>query len=223
MWLHELRGSGYAELPAHTDADRTLYEPELGLFGVFDGVGSTGAPAAEQAVDYVRAHNEEIVSVRGLVTVLEGANRAILENPDTYVDDEQPSQTTATVFKVEPTLLGANVLWASVGDTQLLRVHRRNTVIEQISQDEGEAEVISNALGWAGCEIKQSGQLKLRRGDGLIAISDGVRGDRVPQIMPDNALLSYYRSRLDDAQAAAETIVNSASKPDDRTAIVVHI
>jgi hypothetical protein len=223
MWHNQLRGSGYAELPASSDADRTLYEPELGLYGVFDGVGSTGAPAAELAVDYVRAHHEEIISVRGLVAVLEGANTAILESPEAYVNKERRSETTATVFRVIPTFLGAKTVWASVGDTRLHRVRRGNTVIEQISQDEGDEEVIFNGLGWAGCEIKQYGELSLGRGDGLIATSDGVNGDRGSDIMPASELLSYYRTRLDDAQAAAETIVHSARKYDDRTAIVVHI
>lgn len=216
-------GSGYAALRASSDADRLLYEPRLGLFGVFDGVGSIGAPAAELAVDYVRAHNEEIISEHGLAAVLEQANTAILQSPAAYVNKERRSETTATVFKLIPTFLGAHAIWASVGDTRLYHVSRNNTVIEQISEDEGDEEVIFNGLGWAGCEIRQRGQLKLRRGDGLIATSDGVSGDRGDDIMPASELLSYYRTRLDDAQVAAETIVHSARKYDDRTAIVVHI
>lgn len=223
MWHNIPRGSGYAELPASSDADRALYEPELGLFGVFDGVGSTGAPAAELAVDYVREHHEEIISVRGLVTVLEGANRAILESPKAYVNKERRSETTATVFKITPTLLGAKVLWASVGDTRLYHVSQQNSLIRQITQDEGHEESISNGLGWADCKVEQRGVLRVRRGDGLILVTDGVTGDRGNDIMSDEKVLLHYRAGYGDAEMSANGLVHNASKPDDRTAIVVHI
>lgn len=226
MW-HKQPGeqgqSGYAELPASSNADRTLYAPELGLFGVFDGVGSTGAPAAEIAANYVRTHGEKIVSARGLATVLEGANTAILENPAAYVNEERRSETTATVFKVIPTLLGAHAIWASVGDTRLYHVSQQNSAIEQISRDEGQEEYILNGLGWADCKVEQCDTLKLRRGDGLILVTDGVTGDRDDDIMPDNEVLLHYRAGYGDAGMAASALVHNARKQDDRTAVVLQI
>lgn len=207
--------AGHAEKPHIADADRTLYEPKIGLFGVFDGVGYTGAPAAEAAVRYVSAHDSELTSPRKLAAVLAGASGKIYRNHDTH-----KSMTTATVAKLISTDNGARALWASVGDSRLYHVGPSGQA-KQVSRDEGQGNIVNNALGQKNCKVEQYGEFELARGEGLILVTDGITGDTGKEVIGNDELSRHFRMAQGNPEFVAHLLLRVARKYDDRTVIVV--
>lgn len=195
-----------------------MVDSELGLFGVFDGVGQyrrsgdAAELAAETVADYCRA------GWRGpLESLVEGCERA-----DALIERRQLGATTATVAW----LVGADLFYVSVGDSRLYHQRAGDPAPVQVTVDEGEGNVLFNALGLGSTRAEmpvapQHGALKLGHGDKLLLLTDGITGDFAPDLLSELELASAIGG--DDPQQAADSLVEIARKHDDRTALVLFV
>lgn len=211
--------AAYDERPHIIDADRTLYEPSLGLFGVFGiGIKGTGALAASSVVQYVREHDSKLTSPRKLATVLAEAGEEVYRN-----DDTRGSQTTAIVAKLTRTDGGARAIWASAGNSPPYRIGR-DGLAKQIGKNRGQGNAANHALGQEHCEVEQYGQFKLAQGEDLILATNNILSGK-------NMSQHFYKA-LRLPKIAAQVLLLGASKPgrhdmpddrDDRAVIVIAV
>lgn len=188
----------------------------LGLFGVFDGVGSIprSNEAAELAAEVIAGvcRSSSVPSLEALVAACHAAQEAIIS--------KHLGATTATVAWVASNTLH----YVSIGDSRLYLVGPRRLL--QVTRDQGEGNRLDNVLGELPPPsyrslTQQNGMLTVGVGAKLVLVTDGITGD----FRPD--LLSLREIELavagDDPQAAAENLVRVARKQDDRTAVVVFV
>lgn len=208
---------GLAERPRHHQ-DRSLVDLQLGLFGVFDGVGefAKSGEAAQLAAQTMA----EVCRASGRATIdalVAGCNRA-----HDLIRERGLGATTATVAWV----VGARALYVSVGDSRLYHHHAGLPYLEQVTTDEGEGNILFNVLGWKfGGEgvslVKQTGARRLRSKDKLLLVTDGITGDFAPDLLSDLDLSAAIAG--DDPQRAADRLLEVARKRDDQTALVVFV
>jgi serine/threonine protein phosphatase PrpC len=101
-------------------------------------------------------------------------------------------------------------------------MHKDGTVA-QVTQDEGEGNRITNALGMPMNEgdfiVKQWGDIGIRDGDKFMLCSDGITGDYGDQLM-GNDEIGQIMSKAKSPSEAAMRLTAAARKHDDRTVIV---
>ncbi|HVB13595.1 MAG TPA: protein phosphatase 2C domain-containing protein [Candidatus Dormibacteraeota bacterium] len=216
-WLAPSVRVGLAELPLHGQ-DRSLVDLDLGLFGVFDGVGAfeRSGEAAQLAAEVVAASCR-----RGSLAPLE-AMAAGCARADFLIREQALGATTATLAWV----VDAQLLYVSVGDSRLYHQPTGGSPLVQVTVDEGEGNVLFNALGadprWGGNSVApQRGALALSAGDRLLLVTDGITGDFEPDLLTARELAVAIEG--DDPQRAADQLVVSARKRDDRTALVIFL
>ena len=207
--------------PSETCQDAYLLRPDSGLFGVFDGAGGhTGGREASHAV--AKSVNQacdkyEFVSGSNLAYVLNEANSSVIAATN------GKGYTTATLAKIiEQTDGQKSLAYAQVGDSRLYIVHADGTT-EQITKDEGEGNILYNALGHdVKYPTKQYGEVPVASGDRIVLWSDGITGDRGNDLMsPEEVGRIVASSRT--PEEASTNLVTSARKEDDRTALVFGI
>lgn len=207
---------GLAEIPLH-DQDRALVDLDLGLFGVFDGVGqfARSGEAARTAAEVISeaCRSTSLSPMDALVAGCESADRVIRQR--------SLGATTATVARV----LGDELVYVSVGDSRLYLQEDETSELVQMTVDEGEGRILFNALGEGderpGASVApQRGSLPLRPGSKLLLATDGITGDYPPDLLSAQDLASALES--DDPQVAAGQLVKMARKHDDKTALVVY-
>ncbi|MBC7546704.1 hypothetical protein H7171_03080 [Candidatus Saccharibacteria bacterium] len=77
---------------------------------------------------------------------------------------------------------------------------------------------MDNAVG--DCmKLTQSGIIELAEGAEVILVTDGITGDRAPDLLHESDIQKVL-TESSSAQAAAENLVQAARKIDDRTATV---
>jgi stage II sporulation protein E len=208
---------GIAERPMHRQ-DRTLIDVELSLFGVFDGVGAhrRSGEAAQLAAETVAkiCRAGEMPPLQALVAACERADRQISRR--------DLGATTATLAWI----VGGDLFYVSVGDSRLYRKGSRDPAPAQVTVDEGEGNVLFNALGLGSSRggepvAPQRGHLRLEPGDKLLLVTDGITGDFPPDLLTDAELVLAVRGN--DPRLAALRLVEIARKRDDRTALVVFV
>jgi serine/threonine protein phosphatase PrpC len=206
---------GLAEQPLHNQ-DRSLADLELGLFGVFDGVGQylrsgeAAQLAAETVAEFCRA-----ARLSHLEAMVAGCERA-----DALIAQRDLGATTATLAW----LVGAELLYVSVGDSRLYHQRDGDPALVQVTVDEGEGNLLFNALGQGPSRpglsvVSQQGSRQFGSGDRLLLVTDGITGDFAPDLLSELDLA--FALRGDDPQQAADRLVELARKRDDRTALVV--
>lgn len=206
---------GLAQLALHHQ-DRTLVDLELSLFGVFDGVGQyrRSGEAAQLAVDTILSICRS-GSMPPLEALVSGCDRA-----DTLIAEAGLGATTATLAWI----VGSDIFYVSVGDSRLYRQKAEDPAPMRVTTDEGEGNILSNALGLGSGRGRetvapQRGKLSLEPKDKLLLVTDGVTGDFAPDLLTEEDLgLAVSTS---DPQQAAERLVKIARKRDDRTALVI--
>lgn len=207
--------------------DTALTVPSRGLYGVLDGVGghANGAKASQGAVKFLR---ERVLKDRRPATVQDAAwnlQRDLYEAHIRAVRDPEVGLTTATVLQMMPELRQdgrREVAWASVGDSRLYYYDAAAGTVAQLSQDEGEANILYSAIGGKNASINQYGCFAGKPGDKLIVVSDGITGDCGEEIMhPGEIAEIIYNSA--GPEDAARLLMRRARKIDDRTAVVVEI
>lgn len=207
---------GLSEVPLHHQ-DRNLIDLQLGLFGVFDGVGQfpRSGEAAALAAETIGEACRSAVGSSAIEALLAGCERA-----ENLIRERSLGATTATVAWC----LGADVSYVSVGDSRLYCQPERSAQMAQITTDEGEGRILFNALGQGpsrqgGPVAPQRGILAIGPGAKLVLVTDGVTGDYPPDLLSEQDLGSGLSD--DDPQVAAERLTRMARKHDDRTALVV--
>ncbi|MGC1183967.1 MAG: PP2C family protein-serine/threonine phosphatase [Candidatus Dormiibacterota bacterium] len=205
---------GIAEAPLHHQ-DRSLVDLELGLFGVFDGVGqfARSGEAAELAARIIgeSCRSTTLAPREALVVSCERADRLIRQ--------ARLGATTATVAWV----VGEEVIYVSVGDSRLYVQAGGRTELVQVTADEGEGRILFNALGDGDTSgtVSQTGRADLAPGSKLLLVTDGVTGDYPPDLLSERDLASAVEG--DDPQVGAEELVARARKRDDKTALVIFL
>jgi serine/threonine protein phosphatase PrpC len=196
--------------------DRSLVDLEMGLFGVFDGVGqySRSGEAAQLAAETI-AQFCRTGGLRSLESLVAGCERA-----DELIGQRNLGATTATLAWI----VGGDVLYVSVGDSRLYRQQADDPVPVQVTVDEGEGNILFNALGLGltragGSTAPQHGTLRFEPKDKLLLVTDGITGDFVPDLLSEVELASAVSG--DSPQRAADRLVGIARKRDDRTALVI--
>lgn len=201
--------------------DSKFIDLEHGLLGVFDGVGGhfggklASSTAADAMADLLR-QNGEPKSPADLSDWLDEASKRVANNPGA-------GNSTATIAKIAKRPDGGKaVMYAQVGDSRLYIVHPDGRT-ELVTKDEGEGKYITNALGMKDRDrvCMQAGYRELNDGDKLVLCSDGITGDKDAELMSNEELGGVVSSN--NVAYAAQALVNSARKNDDRTAIVVEV
>ncbi len=207
---------GLAELSLHGQ-DRALVDLELGLFGVFDGIGEfkDSGQAAELAAETITAACRESVGtpLEALVLGCEEANKAITAGI--------MGSTTATVAWI----IDQRLHYVSVGDSRLYRQRAAGRLV-QVTWDEGEGNMVDNYVGHRSPRFRmpvatQKGTLRLNPGDKCLLVTDGITGDFPPDLLKPAELRAAIAG--DDPQQAADNLVGIARKQDDRTALVIFV
>lgn len=208
---------GFAQRSVH-DQDRSLIDLELSLFGVFDGVGQyrRSGEAAQLAAETI-AKVCQTSGLPPLEALVEGCERA-----DAKIAQRELGATTATLAWI----VGSDLHYVSVGDSRLYRQSPHDLAPVQATVDEGEGNILFNALGLGttrgGAKVApQRGHLRLAQGDQLLLVTDGITGDFAPDLLTEVEL--GLAILMDDPQLAAERLVGIARKRDDRTALVVFV
>lgn len=200
--------------------DSELVRSDTMLFGVFDGAGGVqgGREASQTASEIVSRMSDRmpVESGKDLAWLMNMANMAVEESPNAGV-------TTGVVVKVLERDGRKQLAYASVGDSRIYIVDQQGRA-RLITEDEGEGNVISNALGMRKVSgrtmrVEQFGEVELESGDRVVLCSDGITGDYGDDLMSEEELGGIVgRSR--NASDAARNLVAGARKYDDRTALV---
>ncbi len=208
---------GLAERPLHGE-DRALINLELGLFGVFDGLGGegNGAEAAELATRTVEEYCQgKEPSIETLAHAVIEANKAMIA---ARADHLPMGYTTVTVCWV----YGAQMHWVSVGDSRIYHQPSGRPLMP-LSRDEGYRNILSNCLGddYEFKGLRQRVTSRMDPEDRIVLVTDGVTGDFKPDLLSPSDLEAAITGR--GAQAAAERLIEVLRKHDDRTAIVIDV
>lgn len=209
--------------------DYPLVAPDLGLFGAFDGVGDPsiggGDVASETAANAIRfdvsTNTEEITSVDQLSTELVEAMGLA---DDRVTQESKAGLTTATVARIAELEGVKYVSWASIGDSRIYHYNATDHTIAQISQDEGYGKVITNALGEGNgtSVVQQQGVFKIADGDRLMLCTDGITGDKEPELIDTQTIGRVLRD-VPDPKQAADHLLKISTKNDDKTCVVIGI
>lgn len=231
------------DIPKHEGVDSedtVLVSEDLGLFGVFDGMGgySGGKEASRAAARTVRRiefpedleptspeHNQQF-----LESVLAFANQEI-----TREQQSNPNMagmgTTATILRRFKDEQGREMAaYASVGDTRLLRI--RDGKVEFLTYEEfnpKDSRDLTNCLGGSrgfhGVDSgKNDGVIELREGDRLVLLSDGISGDKMDERLRHRDYASILNPDNNPSpKEAVESLIRNSKKVDDKSAIVIDI
>ena len=217
------KGQTYEGFDSRMHADETcqdalLRRDDIQLYGVFDGAGGHegGRAASRLSRDVVNSYTRgEINSGAALASILNEAAKRVDQDPNA-------GYSTGVLAKVIDRNGRRMLSYASVGDSRLYVMHKDGTV-EQVTQDEGEGNRITNALGMPMNEgdfiVKQWGDIEIRDGDKFMLCSDGITGDYGDQLM-SNSEIGQIMSKAKSPSEAAMRLTAAARKHDDRTVIV---
>ena len=200
--------------PNRINEDAAYYNPEIGMFGVFDGAG--GMRGAALASQIGRDTVARKVSERAPETPYELGQILVEANKATV----GKGYSTAVIGRILETREGKDLVYASVGDSRIYVVRGNQAIL--LTEDEGYENRITNALGIENCRVRQTGEFSLLKGDRVVFCSDGVTGDFEPDFIPDDEFASIVGGAA-TADLAAWSLINRATKRDDRTAIVVEV
>lgn len=216
--------------------DTVLNRPDLGLFGVFDGMGGPGdgdvaSGVAKEAVERFYARETGQNRVKTLHQAGHTAREALMEAQEALQQraadepDLSPNMgSTATigcVFQGEDDICLA---YAHVGDSGMLIVRHYDGHLKFVTEEEAEQNVLHNVLSARGQTmhgVRQYGVVALDPGDRLVFYSDGISGDTDEQRLSE----AEWREAvtLDDSQTAATRLAETSRKTDDKAALVIDV
>jgi len=130
--------------PEHNE-DAVINRPDLGLFGVFDGVGGgeRGGAASRAAKDYIVRFFEKLserdvsnIKSYGWKNVLERAMREASAELKKLRSGRGSPDTTATVMKILKEGKRMYLVYGSIGDSRLYIKRTEDLFLRQVSDDD---------------------------------------------------------------------------------------
>ena len=200
--------------------DSMFADSKTGIYGVFDGVGGAvnGSRASQAAARAIAEWSttpqlsKAYCSGQYLAGVLNQAN-------DRVCREGGGGQTTASLVKVGKKDGRKYLSFAQVGDSRIYVVNKLGRAY-LLTQDEGFENYITNSLGASyGKRCKQYNSIWLEPGDRVVVCSDGITGDRQPDLM-SNETIGAIVSKAESPKQACEELLRRATKIDDRSVIV---
>lgn len=221
--------------------DSYFINEKKGIYAVFDGVGGSmgGSAASKCASDTLQkiCKGKEI----NLEQAMQSIHRSIL---DERHSGKVIGQTTAVIAQINSDSDGKTLDIASIGDSRLYLV--RGEQIYQLTHDDGITEEMLNDSGVfdpyrrqqllnhgiskclgdnkpASSKICSEGnyeRYQLEKGDRIMICSDGITGDTEEDYMYPEEIQQILNKNPND-QLAAQALMESAKKMDDRTVIVI--
>ncbi len=232
------------EAPRHTSEDTMLRNDELGMYGVFDGMGSGpgGDVASRTAADFIENRARQLKAGEINIDPADAEDNQRFMEAALIVANEELNEkqennpalsgmvTTATILHRFRDAEGKEMAaYASAGDSGLLRM--RDGKAEFITREECLAQqpnVLTNSLnGNQSFQVDTEhnvGVIELQLGDRLVLLSDGIIGDW------ENERLSMdeYEAVLDpahnpDPEEAIDALIEKSRKVDDKGVIVLDV
>jgi len=182
--------------------DAVLFNVEDGMFGVFDGMGTS------------EDSRQAAIKVRDSFVNWKGSFEHMASNINSQAFQIDRGGTTATVVKCSQWGLE----YAHIGDSRLYVLS--NNRIKQITADEGFENILYNYVGSGTRGVCQAGYIPSSNWDKFIICSDGVTGDYGSQLISDIQLENILNS-TDNPKEAISKIIEISTKPDDKSLIVV--
>jgi serine/threonine protein phosphatase PrpC len=213
------------------DQDAAYFNPDQGLFGVFDGFGSNQQPQSATAARLAAytfkemmkdfRNNEPEVVQEQLKLVMNTIHSKIVEWRDETLEEGATTGVLAKVLSVDtPEGKKHYLVWASVGDSRLYLEDNGN--VKQVNRDEtieDKPNVITNSLGngpgYKGC--LQSGFEEITEDQLIMLRTDGVTGDFGTDVLSNEEIAASILNK--SAQEGADILVDQARKDDDRMLI----
>ena len=205
--------------------DSMFADSKKGIYGVFDGVGgevngSEASQAAARAIakwSTIPQLSKAYCPGEYLAKVLDWANERVCR-------EGRGGKTTASLVKVGKIDGKKYLSFAQVGDSRIYVVNKLGRAYlltrDEGLEKEGFENYITNSLGASyGKTCKQYGSIWLEPGDRVVVCSDGITGDRQPDLM-SNETIGAIVSKAESPRQACEELLRRATKIDDRSVIV---
>lgn len=190
--------------------DGLVCDESCGIFCIFDGMGTSedARIASGEAVNYF----ENLPGVSWHFEIL----RHCLDNISAQLKQMNLSTgTTATVVHVDRV---GYLHYAHVGDSRLYVLNDNR--VKQVTADEGVENILYNYLGKYGVGVCQLGMIEPEKWDKFMLCSDGITGDREPDLMDDKTVEHNLKQDV-DPEKICEYFLTLSSKKDDKSIIVV--
>ncbi|MBR2544220.1 protein phosphatase 2C domain-containing protein [Candidatus Saccharibacteria bacterium] len=200
--------------------DSMFADSKKGIYGIFDGVGGAvnGSEASQAAARAIAewSTNPQLSKAycpgEYLAEVLDWVNNQVCR-------EGRGGQTTASLVKIGKKDGRKYLSFAQVGDSRVYVVNKLGRAY-LLTQDEGFENYITNSLGASyGKTCKQYNSIWLEPGDRVVVCSDGITGDRQPDLM-SNETIGAIVSKAKSPRQACEELLRRATKIDDRSVIV---
>lgn len=187
--------------------DTYIVNNDKNLYAIFDGMGTSpqARRASETARDFFEKNEGSRYNFEILRMLLDAANLEVIQ---TW------GGTTAVITAIDN---WGCLNWVAVGDSRLYVL--KDNRIKQMTSDEGVENIVYNHVGSTEMKVTQLGQLQPTKWDKFMICSDGITGDRDPDLMSDETVEKCLR--LGSAKAAADGLLKASSKKDDKSIIVV--
>lgn len=237
--MHMRFETGEINIPGYggTDSeDTTLVRSDIGVFGVFDGMGGPGdgdvaSRTAKEAVErfYERENGTELQknlhqaghTAREAVMAAQEALQERAESDDVLSSDMGTTATIGRIFRVEGEIYLA---YAHVGDSGLLIRRYYDGHLKFVTEEESEEHVLHNALSARGDAlygVRQYGVTATDSGDRLVFFTDGISGDTEEQRLSEE---EYRRAvSAGTSREVAHQLAETSRKTDDKAVVVVDV
>ena len=211
-----------SEQPSKNE-DSLISLPNSGVFGVFDGVGGEvgGREASHTAARVLERKSSAMSKIKQTTSedVVEWMRRYFSETRNT-LDKSTRGDTTGVVARLYINETGDPMICIGhLGDSRAYIVDK-NGWASRLTNDHGYKNVIYKAMGETDSTRADIVIVPFAEGDRLVLVTDGVTGDRYPDLMSTDAVGRIVHSSS-SPKKAAEQLVKASTKLDDTTAIVI--
>lgn len=189
--------------------DTLIADEKKQLFAVFDGMG-TSSDSLSSAAFLQNNFNRARFALKNYQEL---ANR--IGGCQDKINILYPSGgATATIVIINGR---GDLHYAHVGDSRLYVL--KGTRVKQITADEAVENVLYNYVGKYGRGVNQLGFIENTEWDAFLLCSDGITGDRTPDLVTDQQIEEALIFGA-TAQDALERILKLSTKKDDKSIIV---
>lgn len=221
---------GFAE-EALKGEDAIVVNEEMGVFGVFDGLGGMGrgdeaSKAAAEALENMYARRaRENEYPQDVQTAIDDAKFVLAEAR--LKASQTGGHTTAVFAKLEKINGKDYLIWANAGDSRMIMQQADGRIVD-ISTDQSKGNMVLNDLGptaegpykdRALRKLDEFGSIELQPDDRVMLCSDGITGDWDFQFLSREEFEDAFSKRT--AQESAARFMELSRKDDDKSVIVI--